>query len=71
MIDGGLSPCRPLPLAALDGEEPRGATALLSSKGALRSFLILKGVMILVIAKGMAHHSLNHVYNVGSIAATL
>jgi hypothetical protein len=33
----------PLPLAALGGEEPRVVTALLSSTGALRSFLIRKG----------------------------
>jgi hypothetical protein len=40
--DGGLSPCCLLTLAALGGEDRRAA-ALLSSTGALKSLLILRG----------------------------
>jgi hypothetical protein len=40
--DGGLSPYCPLLLAALGGEA-HGAAALLSSMGALKSFLFARG----------------------------
>jgi hypothetical protein len=39
----GLVSMLPLPLAAIGGEETRGAATLLSSMGTLMSFLTLKG----------------------------